>query len=487
MTRNIFTEKLTTPSKSGPLQSLLILLLVLGLPVFLLALLGIASRPIGSLAAIWPANAFLLGLMLRSRYFRQPAAWLMAFASLSFADWLSGSSTINNLALNTGNLLEVAAGVLFASRLPASWRLIYEKNGVFGMLATAMTASLTAGLVGAVCNPLLFGGPITEGWIYWSVTEFANYIAFLPVIMVAPCAKVLASRIRQGKFHIDVFDLLPGVTVILLCTAGIYIDGPAAVALPVIALVWCALRNSFLFTTVFTMLYCHWTLLALALGHLSVGSDLISWNAMMSWRLGITMVALVPILVAAYNYARQKELEQIKWAASHDSLTGALNRGAFFDRLNQAATDLNSQPLALLMMDLDHFKSINDQYGHPAGDKVLHHFVTIAESSLREGDTIGRLGGEEFAVLLQKCSDADLNTVARRINESLEFMPLILEGGEEIPVTVSIGATSALYSPIYPDELVHEADQALYAAKHSGRNRVVHYQEMDITQEPESH
>jgi diguanylate cyclase (GGDEF)-like protein len=127
--------------------------------------------------------------------------------------------------------------------------------------------------------------------------------------------------------------------------------------------------------------------------------------------------------------------------------------------------------MSLLMMDIDHFKSINDRHGHPAGDKVLAAVGPRIRQAVRQEDLVGRMGGEEFAVLLPQCSRRQALQLAERIRASLERHAVALDDGHKIAATVSIGVTSVA-SAVTLDQLIAAADQALYCAKSSGRNRV---------------
>nr|WP_246317639.1 GGDEF domain-containing protein [Hyphomicrobium methylovorum] len=128
---------------------------------------------------------------------------------------------------------------------------------------------------------------------------------------------------------------------------------------------------------------------------------------------------------------------------------------------------------SLLMLDIDHFKSINDNYGHPAGDKVLAAAARRIKTAVRERDFVGRLGGEEFAVFLPQCSRRQAIEIAERIRSSIEENPILLDDGRRISITISIGATSDSASRTSLEQLLSSADQALYGAKSEGRNRVL--------------
>lgn len=474
-------NKRTHPASEKTSYTLLQYLLLIGVPVFILALLGIASRPIGSLAAIWPANAFLLGIMLRNRAFRVPTAWLVALGSLIAADLITSAPLLMAAILAAGNLVGIAAGILFSSRLSAPIRLIDQKHGVLVMIGTAVVASLAAGCVGAAAYPLLFNGTALRGYIFWSVTEFVNYIAFLPVILAAPGIRQLWLQLRSPRpSSVTISQLLPAASVMLLCLLAMFIEGPAQLVIPLLGLLWCGFSYSVFVTAILTLFFCIWTLMTLALGYITLNFELSSWESLMSWRMGVSLIALVPIVVACFNKARKDELEALKWLATHDSLTGALNRKAFQEYFQTQAASRQNFPLALLMLDLDHFKAINDEYGHPVGDQVLKHFKYTTENCLRKGDVIGRMGGEEFAILLPSCPDSELAEIAIRIKNALNQNPTQLAAGQTIRITVSIGSASANMAADDMEILINQADQALYCAKRAGRNQVIRFADISL-------
>ncbi|MCB1765447.1 MAG: PAS domain S-box protein [Candidatus Competibacteraceae bacterium] len=171
---------------------------------------------------------------------------------------------------------------------------------------------------------------------------------------------------------------------------------------------------------------------------------------------------------------RQAREQELKRLATTDHLTGLANRRHF---LGQMALELDrfkryAKPTALLMLDLDHFKQVNDTYGHAAGDAVLQHFASITLKVLRRTDLVGRLGGEEFAALLP---DTDLDGalhLAERLRWALANLPMPAEEGTKIALTVSIGVTLFLPADLDANVILIRADQALYRAKQTGRNRV---------------
>jgi diguanylate cyclase (GGDEF)-like protein/PAS domain S-box-containing protein len=180
------------------------------------------------------------------------------------------------------------------------------------------------------------------------------------------------------------------------------------------------------------------------------------------------------ILVALNDVSQRKQLEaELLQQANTDGLTGTSNRRHF---LNQAEQEIRrsrrfARPMSVLMMDVDHFKKINDNHGHAVGDAVLQSVVKRALESLRQSDFLGRIGGEEFAVILP---ETDLNAAteaAERLRVHIAERALVAERAA-IPVTTSIGVAQLAATDGTIDDVLHRADTALYRAKHNGRNRV---------------
>lgn len=171
------------------------------------------------------------------------------------------------------------------------------------------------------------------------------------------------------------------------------------------------------------------------------------------------------------NARLHEAMEKLEELATHDDLTGLLNRRCFLQRLDEelARCERTGMPLHLAMLDLDHFKAINDTHGHGIGDAVLRGFAGLARSELRRTDLVARYGGEEFAVLLPHGSTADIEAVMERLRMATEHMRLA--EAPEVRVTVSGGITR-WHPGDSADTLLHRADEALYRAKAQGRNQI---------------
>jgi diguanylate cyclase (GGDEF)-like protein/PAS domain S-box-containing protein len=157
-----------------------------------------------------------------------------------------------------------------------------------------------------------------------------------------------------------------------------------------------------------------------------------------------------------------------------DDLSGLCNRRFLFETLNKELSRARRQKLhtTLLLIDLDHFKRVNDRFGHPVGDRVLQEFSRMLQGSVRIEDTAARVGGDEFAVLLPDSDPDAAMTTAERIRAKTAELQLVADSGELFGITVSIGLVHVHEGAGTPDTLYAEADQLLYRAKQAGRNRI---------------
>ncbi len=181
-------------------------------------------------------------------------------------------------------------------------------------------------------------------------------------------------------------------------------------------------------------------------------------------RAGQRIIDLQDDLLAAREALRQQ--------ATHDSLTGLKNRGTIVETLQieMSRQEREHGRLGLVILDLDLFKSVNDTYGHAAGDAVLKECARRMASSIRHYDSIGRYGGEEFLIVFPGCDEGCILAQAERILKTISSQPIEIEGGR-LQITASLGATN-LVRGLNADKLIHIADDAMYRAKHNGRNRV---------------
>lgn len=446
-------------------------LLTVFVVVLAAALVGILTRAPGLLATFWCANALLLGMMMRWPVLIEWPTWMAAMAGYLSADLLTGSALSMAVQLNGANLVGVTFGVLLlrcTKRIP--FRLV-DSNALMWMViigaASAIATASTAGLLDRVIREESF----TDTLVHWGSTEFMAYLLVLPLILSVTIPSGFADLRRKLTLQTIGTMLVPLLATAACVPIALRIEGPIALVLPIPALLWCATRISVPSTAFVSVVWSVWSLMMADTGRLDVGEQgHINWSEDVITSIAVTLIALGPIAVACATQERRAAERELFRAVEYDNLTGVLSRGAF---LRQAEEQLRREsetqlPVGLLMLDLDHFKNINDTHGHMAGDTVLSDFAARAADRVSDADLVGRLGGEEFAVLLTGSSFARASEVAEAIR-SAQVEESTASG---VASTVSIGLAWADHPTPRLAALMIAADEAMYDAKESGRNLV---------------
>ncbi|MEY3774205.1 MAG: hypothetical protein RLZZ129_985 [Verrucomicrobiota bacterium] len=168
-------------------------------------------------------------------------------------------------------------------------------------------------------------------------------------------------------------------------------------------------------------------------------------------------------------------LEELRRLATRDQLTGLFNRREFERMLQvqKSQADSAKTEFSLVLVDIDHFKRVNDQHGHPAGDEDLREIARRLLGAVRGNDQVARIGGEEFAVTMPGTPKQAAAAVARRLSESVRSRPIVVREGLELPITLSVGVANHPADVSAKADIVMAADKALYEAKTAGRDRVV--------------
>ncbi|HCL5622295.1 TPA: cellulose biosynthesis regulator YedQ [Kluyvera ascorbata F0526] len=193
------------------------------------------------------------------------------------------------------------------------------------------------------------------------------------------------------------------------------------------------------------------------------------------WVLFTTMLIISWIVIRRMVRNMSTLQDSLAWRAWHDMLTRLYNRGALFERASKSLADCQKagESLAVIQLDLDHFKSINDRFGHQAGDRVLIHIGRVILNKIRKEDIAGRVGGEEFCLVLPDTSLAQATVIAERIRESINSREILISRNQTIRVSASLGVCSSDELAQYDFQVLQSiADKRLYLAKTSGRNRV---------------
>lgn len=188
---------------------------------------------------------------------------------------------------------------------------------------------------------------------------------------------------------------------------------------------------------------------------------------------------LAPIISYGFIYLTQQlnvTEQKMRVLATTDGLTGTLNRRYFFERGQNEIERAQryGHAMSMLILDIDHFKQVNDRFGHQAGDFVLTQLAELADQSIRSTDLLGRYGGEEFIMILPEAGLGNARAVAERLRKKVEDHKFVFDQ-ETIRITISIGVSSLDNPDMAFDDLISRADRSLYAAKDAGRNQVADF------------
>ena len=447
-----------------------------------LCLLGTATRPLGFLAGFWPANAVTAAIFLRYPALFTPLNWASAVVAFIVVDLASGNDVVTALSLTASNF----AGILIASFLLRHLgSQATDLSGGMSILAIFLAAVLAAGatsIIGSQVSATMFGVPYADAFMFWFSNELTNHVTFIPLVLAIPSN--VRGRLRQIAWttfatpwtEAGYHRLFAFVLLILLGYGSHVFGGPGAFVFPLPALILVAMLYPMFATVGMVLIYTVWCQSVFFLDMILQGVAAVGAEDTMSIRFAITLVALGPLTVACMNAARESLRMALDRAATTDDLTGALNRRAFFALADDALHMKRSAGTAtvVMMLDIDHFKSINDRYGHSGGDDALRTFTKIVGSNLRSTDLLGRFGGEEFAIIARTSRLHDAGVLADRIREAVKQHPVQTADGSTFSMTVSIGGV-ARYGRFDLDieDALNQADAALYTAKHAGRDQVV--------------
>ncbi|MEM6051204.1 diguanylate cyclase [Erwinia sp. P7711] len=445
--------------------------------LFLLALclaaLGLQCRSYHALSLFWPCNALLLGLLIRFPRFDTLSSLPAIYFGMVCADLLYGTPFEVSLGLDAANMVFIVTGraVLLSPLLSRSYPR--RLQALIRVFPASITAAAVCAAVGSFTSQRYFHDDLLKGWISWFCEQVSTSILLLPLVIT------FLRRDELTQFMADLREssLMPLLSLLFSTVAGIYVGGGGSLIFPLPALMWCAVSYPIFLTCLLTLFtgIAEITLVASNVLNIQGSDDFFRIDSLASARLGVAAMTISPLIVALSSTANKKLVARITQRADYDFLTGALTRSGLSSRLTTLATRRNKQNSfygAAFVIDIDRFKSINDNYGHAAGDFVLAKTVECIRQSLQQTALISRMGGEEFLVLIEGISQPRAYLLADRLRQSIERNAIVLNN-INLSVTVSIGiSTLNITDPSSLDESIKHADEQLYIAKSSGRNRV---------------
>lgn len=437
------------------------------------ALAGIYSRPAGFLAIFWPANSILVGMLVRARQSNRLLVLVGALFGYQAAGFIAGDPSWMGLQMTAANIVSAVTFAFVFCSLETRGRDLMRVREVLSFIGSAIVAAAAAGVAGGPALVSAGYSSYFDGWRTWFSSELMNYLVLLPGILALPWPLPRpAFTSWQALLHHPVVP--PTIALLASLGFGMLISNPIAIVFPVPALIWCALVVPLPLACFLVLLYSGTTMFAVKLGVYNLGANGLSDEFIAAVHLGVAMIALGPVLVASATADRRRQFAELERAATYDSLTEALNRGTFLVQAEKSLARLKDarEPASVLLFDVDHFKHVNDAFGHGAGDLALISLSAVVRASIRTGDMFGRLGGEEFSLLLPGAGQQEALAVANRLRRQVERMQTALPSGEVLQLTVSIGVATSPTAQMPMSEMLSLADQTMYEAKHAGRNRV---------------
>lgn len=451
--------------------------LLIAVLTFALAVLGLAMRVPHGLAAFWPANAVLLGVLILRPRMARPFPLGVALAVFVAADLtVAGTPLLPAVLFNAINVVGIVSGYLAFRRIFGARIDFGQPFSMLQLCLVALVVAAVEGVLGGLVSPFTSGPGMVAGALEWFSEELLSCMTLLPVVLSAPAflRRTRPRWRRRFNFRRMVQACLPTVALAVSLAMSLLVGGGGAIAFPVIALSYCALRYGVFITSLLVVFFTIWTTQMAVSGVVPVLVGPADLHGLMSLRLAIASIALAPLIISSVMTAEARMLARWRSMADSDSLTGVFNSRGFYREARMLLRTLKAgrQSVAALMVDLDFFKQVNDTYGHGAGDGALIVAAGLLRQGLREGDVCGRLGGEEFGVLLSDSTLQEAQAIAERIRASLEACQIPIEGRAPIRLTASFGVSFADPAPSELPPLMHAADRALYQAKRDGRNRV---------------
>ncbi len=465
-------------------------LLIIGLTLGYLAtaLGGLAiSRQAGNIATLWPPNGMLVAALLLSPRQRWMDILVAGAIGSVSANLFNGSSAIAASSITLANLVEAMIAATIIRRETGRRVLFQHSSDVMVLILASVTAALIAGALSATSAALLAGAPFVTIFIKWVAGDVLGLLVVMPIAVIAHDLLTRGPDLMMARSsRLEAALILTGVLVVSVAVFSPDVPPVQFLVMPTVLLASFRLGplGAALSTVIVAVVGSIGTVLAASAGA-STPDEVTLRVFNFQLNLAVLFLTALPIGSAMAQRAQlERDLTDAKERADHyatemaslvnvDDLTGLATRRCFLEQLDQMAATARrvGHPLTLAMIDIDHFKPINDQYGHAVGDAVLMAIGAACRSAVRSADVIGRLGGEEFAMLMPLTDQETAFRIVDRLREAVAAIAIPTSDGRTVSVTISVGM--AMFVDQQIDRLLLDADRALYSAKETGRNRVV--------------
>lgn len=443
---------------------------LLALSYFLTARLGLQLAFLNSSATtVWPPTGIALAGLLVGGCGMWPAILLGAF----LANLATTGQLVTSAGIAIGNTAEAVVGAFLVSRFADGRDAMKRAQDIvkFAFLAgvVSTTISATLGVTSLLAGGLLVPGTFGAVWLTWWMGDLVGAVMVTPVVLLWSAEPRL--RWTRGQ------ALEAGALLLALVVGGVAMFGGLLRLYPLIflalpLLLWPAFRFGPREAASAAVVLAGIAVAGTLRGHgpFAHGSPNESLLELQSF-MGVN--AVTAIAVAAVVQERKRLEATLAHLADHDSLTDVLTRRRFQEELAQqlAHSQRYGTPGAVLFVDLDNFKSVNDRLGHGVGDQILVNAARSLRTRLRDSDFLGRLGGDEFAVLLPWADGAQAQAVAAQLLQTIASDRTVV-GGAAIGIAASIGIALIPEHGRTVEEVLAHADEAMFQAKAAGRNHM---------------
>ncbi len=431
------------------------------------------------IAAFWPANAILVALLLsdeKPRWFPVLSAGLIANIA---ANLLTRGSMLGPFLYGAANVMEIAFVTMLLRQKGGGDSILHSTGSALRFILIAgILGPAISGIAGSAIAHHVFGEPLLKSYLTWIASDGLGLVVFIPFFYAIFRGDLVHCFNRRNWLRR--FEALALLTI----TGGIAYQAFFVAVRPLLFILFLPLmvvtfRVGHIGTKAAVLIVAVIGCLATMYGYgpiVEITSDPTEQAHLLQAFLAILLLTCLP--VAAEVTARARLIERLNEhdremtnRALSDPLTGVLNRTGFEAAVSTMLPIAPAQAIVLVAIDFDYFKSINDQWGHQAGDRALQQVADVFKAQAEPDHVIGRLGGDEFLILLP---DTDIDAAmlfTARCNQAIQASPLCLDDTCIVLLSLSMGVASARPDESY-DQLLRRADAALYEAKDAGRNTV---------------
>jgi len=429
--------------------------------------IGAQLRLVESLSMFWPLNGVMAGVFARYAYLNRLHYYAISYIAMLLYDLMTTQWGVSSLGINLSNMVFIVTVALLVQRDRRLKNRTPDPVNALRLFNYCLLAALLCAIVGAVAS-----GAVSNRTFWPLIADWFSE-QFSTGVLIVPC--LLTITWPSFNWAVRAEQLMPVVALVISVVASVVIGGAGALAFPMPALIWCAVRYSLPATCLLTFVTgaVEITLVANSIITI-VATTPLTTPMMFSARLGIATMAICPVMVSVSMAAINSLMRQISLRADYDFLTQVYSRSGLYEALKSDEGTRKSPQLTVMLLDIDYFKSINDNFGHECGDTVLAAFARKVQETVGSAGRVARMGGEEFAVVVNNASAQQGYALAERIRTTIEQHPFNWRG-QSLFLTVSIGLGSGKSESwkLTDDfnRLMSEADDYLYRSKKAGRNR----------------